>query len=164
MIPNPPSTSELRTTLDLPQLSQIGLVVNDLEESIQYYEKTLGFGPFTRSGVDFNLVFDFIELRGERVETDFLMGFAALGSLELELIQPVRGPSIYQEFLEKSGEGLHHLCFDVDNLDERLARYRSMGIAVIMEGRTPNSGFAYLDTDKIGGVVIELVQRPFRRA
>ncbi len=155
---------EMKRTLDLPEMSQIGIIVKDLERTIEYYENTLGMGPFTRSGVDFNLVFDYIELRGERVETDFLLGFAALGSLELELIQPVRGPSLYQEFLERSAEGLHHLCFDVDDLDERLKRYRSMGLTVLMEGRTPNSGFAYLDTDKIGGVIIELVQRPSRRS
>ncbi len=162
MIPEP--SPEMRQTLDLPEMSQIGIVVKDLERAIEYYEDTLGFGPFTRSGVDFNLVFDYIELRGERVETEFLMGFAALGSLELELIQPVRGPSLYREFLERGSEGLHHLCFDVDDLDERLKRYRSMGLPALMEGRTPNGGFAYLDTEKIGGVIIELVQRPSRRA
>ncbi len=162
MIPEP--SPEMRQTLDLPEMSQIGIVVKDLERAIGFYEDTLGLGPFTRSGVDFNLVFETIELRGERVETEFLMGFAALGSLELELIQPVRGPSLYREFLERGGEGLHHLCFDVDDLDERLKRYRSMGLPTLMEGRTPNGGFAYLDTEKIGGVIIELVQRPSRRA
>ena len=162
MFPKP--SPGIRQTLDLPELSQIGIVVNDLEQAIAYYENTLGFGPFTRSGVDFNLVFDFIEYRGERVETEFLMAFAALGNLELELIQPVSGPSHYREFLDRSGEGLHHLCFDVDNLNERLERCRAMGIEVLMEGRTPISGFAYLDTEKIGGVIIELVQRPSRRA
>ncbi len=155
---------ELRQTLDLPEMSQIGLVIKDLERTIEYYENTLGFGPFTRSGVDFNLVFDFIELRGERVETDFRLAFAAMGTLELELIQPVRGPSLYQEFLDHGGEGLHHICFDIDNLDERLERCRAMGLQVLMEGRTPNSGFAYLNTENIGGVIIELVQRPTRRS
>ena len=127
MFPKP--SPGIRQTLDLPELSQIGIVVNDLEQAIAYYANTLGFGPFTRSGVDFNLVFDFIEYRGERVETEFLMAFAALGNLELELIQPVSGPSHYRECLARSVEGLHHLCFDVDNLNERLERCRAMGSA-----------------------------------
>ncbi len=157
-----PSTG-IRETLDLPELSQIGIVVKDLEQAVAYYENTLGFGPFLRSGVDFNLVFEYIEYRGNRVETEFLMAFGTIGSLELELIQPVSGPSIYREFLDNGCEGFHHLCFDVDDLEERLARYRAMGIEALMEGRTRDSGFAYLDTEQAGGVIIELLQRPARR-
>lgn len=151
-------------TLDLPELSQIGIIVHDRQQAVDYYEKVLGFGPFTLSGQDFDLVFDKIEYRGQVVETEFLMAFGPMGSLELELIQPVHGPSVYADFLANKGEGMHHLCFDVDDLDARIERYKDMGINVLMRGWTPISGFAYLDTESIGGVVIELVERPKRRA
>jgi methylmalonyl-CoA/ethylmalonyl-CoA epimerase len=92
------------------------------------------------------------------------MAFGSLGPVELELIQPLSGPTIFDEFLQSGREGLHHLGFDVKDMETRLERYQSIGIGVIQQGRHKAGGFAYLDTEKIGGVIFELIQRPGRRA
>jgi methylmalonyl-CoA/ethylmalonyl-CoA epimerase len=155
---------ELRDALELPKVSQIGMVVLNLRKTVAYYEDTLGIGPFVLSGRDFELKFECIEYRGRTVDSEFLMAFAPLGGLELEFIQTWKGPTLYDEFLERAGEGIHHVGFDVDDLDDRLARYRNLGIDVLMEGRTKQGGFAYLDTERIGGMIFELVQRPAIRA
>ena len=154
----------LRSALDLPALSQIGMVVANLGETVAYYENTLGTGKFVVSDRDFELKFEYIEYRGRRVDSEFLMAFGPLGGLELEFIQTMKGPTLYDEFVERAGEGIHHLGFDIDDLDERLARYRNLGIEVLMEGRTRHGGFAYLDTESIGGMIVELIQRPSIRA
>jgi catechol 2,3-dioxygenase-like lactoylglutathione lyase family enzyme len=146
----------LRSALDLPALSQIGMVVANLGETVAYYENTLGTGKFVVSDRDFELKFEYIEYRGRRVDSEFLMAFGPLGGLELEFIQTMKGPTLY--------DGIHHLGFDIDDLDERLARYRNLGIEVLMEGRTRHGGFAYLDTESIGGMIVELIQRPSIRA
>ena len=151
--------NEIKQTLDLPDVSQIGIVVKDLDKTIDYYEKVLGLGPFVRPEITF------IEKFYDDTAADFEMemAFCSLGPLEMELIQPVTPPTVYHDFLEKRGEGLHHLGFDVKDMEERLRRYRKMGIKVMQMGRTKVGGFAYLDTEGIGGVLIELIQRAGRR-
>ncbi|MBW2146153.1 MAG: VOC family protein [Deltaproteobacteria bacterium] len=155
--------SQISKALDLPDVSQIGLIVRDMDRAVEYYEKIIGLGPFVRSDRDIEIVFDPVYYRGEKVDSTWIMAFASLGPVELELIQPVKGPTIYHEFLERGGEGIQHLGFDVSDMEARIARYRGMGIEVIQQGRTPVGGFAYLDTEKIGGVVFELIQRKARR-
>ena len=149
-----PSSPPART-LELPEVGQIAIVVADLEKAIEYYERTIGLGPFRRVEKDFDPVF----YRGEKISSKWLLAFAAMGPTQYELIQPVSGPSLYREFLERHGEGLHHLGFYVDDLDERVARYRQISIGVLMEGRDATVAFAYLDTVKVGGVIFELIER-----
>lgn len=87
---------------------------------------------------------------------------AQVGQVELELIQPLEGESIYKEFLEKKGEGLHHLSFFVHDIDEEEARLTKQGFKALASGRRPGGGFTYFETDRVGGVVMELIQRPLR--
>lgn len=156
-------SSNLIQKLDLPNLSQIGFVVKDIDRAIEYYEKTVGLGPFIRSDRDIQIEFEFIEYRGKKVDSRWIMAFASLAPVELELVQPLSGPTIYNEFFQGGGEGLHHLGFDVKDIEARVERYQSMGIQIIQQGRTKTGGFAYLDTKKIAGTIFELIQRPARR-
>jgi methylmalonyl-CoA/ethylmalonyl-CoA epimerase len=161
---NMTSSSNLIQKLDLPDLSQIGMVVKDMNRAIEYYEKTIGLKPFIRSDRDIQIDFQFIEYRGKKVDSKWTMAFTSLAPVELELIQPLSGPTIYNEFLQNGCEGLHHLGFDVKDIEARIERYRNMGIEVIQQGQTRTARFAYLDTGKIGGTVFELIQRSARRA
>lgn len=154
------SSEQIKETLDLPSVSQVGIIVRDMDKAISYYEKVWGVGPFVRPEI---VITDKLY---HGLPTDYvsIMGFCSLGSIEMELIQPISGPSIHLDFLQKRGEGLHHLGFDVKDMDSRVERYRKMGIEVTLSGRTSAGGFAYLDTEIIGGVIIELIQRKGRRA
>lgn len=149
---------ELKEKLNLPAMSQIGIVVRDLDRAVTYYEK-LGLGPFVKPEISYTDIF----YHGRPVTAKWIMGFCSLGQIEMELAQPVSGPNVYQDFLEVKGEGIHHLGFDVKNMDERLERYGKMGIRVLQSGRTPYGGFAHLDITDIG-VIIEIIQRKSRRA
>ncbi len=92
------------------------------------------------------------------------MAFARMGPIELEFSSPVRSPSIYEDFLNQHGEGLHHIGFDVSSLDEAIEQADKIGIAVLMSGRTATGGgFAHLDTTKSGGTIFEIIQRPSPR-
>jgi len=92
------------------------------------------------------------------------MGFCSLGSVELELIQPITAPTIYHDFLQEKGEGLHHLGFDVKDIEKKLVLCKEMGIKIIQGGQGATSHFEYLDTEEVGGVIFELIQREKRRA
>lgn len=154
---------ETKERFKLPDVSQIGVVVKDIEKAVQYYESTLGIGPWVRLDIEYQ---DRM-LRGKPADFKYKMAFASLGPVEFELIQPVEGATVYDELLEKKGEGLHHLGFDVgsmENMEQRLAFFKEQGIEVIQSGRTEVGKFAYLDTEAIGGVIFELISRPGRRA
>ena len=63
-----------------------------------------------------------------------------------------------KEFLEKRGEGIHHIGFFVDGFDRETAKMAEKGFKITQSGETPEVRWAYFDTDAVGGVVIELMQ------
>ena len=150
----------LRELLQLPAVTQIGIVVPDLEEAIAFYQEKFLIGPFERIPDFQKLGYQETYYKGEPGNFNSTFAFFRLGMTEIEIIQPLYGRSIYRDFLERGRQGLHHLGFDVyDDFDERLAAYAGIGIGVLMSGRSPSRAFAYLDTEKIGGVVFELLDR-----
>ena len=146
--------------LNLPNVSQIGVVTRDLDQVMAHYEKELGLGPF----VELKITYTNQYYHGKPTDSLWRLGFCSLGPVELELIEPVTGPTVYHDFLKEKGEGLHHVGFDVKDMDEKIRLCAEAGIGVLQIGRTPVGGFAYLDTEKIGGVIFELIQRKCRRA
>ncbi len=117
-------------------------------------------GPFARPQISYAEKFYY----GKLVNSKWVKAFCSLGPLELEIIQPITGPTIYHDFLNENNEGVHHLGFDVRDIDEILFLCRKMEIQVIQSGWGSTSRFAYLDTVKVGGVTFELIQRKGRRA
>lgn len=146
--------------LELPAVSQVGIVVRDILQTIEYYQNVLGLGPFAMP----DIVYEEKHYYGKPVDCDFKMAFCSLGSVEMEIIQPISGPTIYNDFLVKKGEGLHHLGFDVIDIEKKLALCKELGIGIIQGGKGATSHFEYLDTESISGVIFELIQRKKRRA
>jgi len=139
-------------------IKQVGIVVKDINKAVDYYS-SLGIGPFRTLPSGNAPVYTDKKLRGKEAEFTMEIRLAQVGEVELELIQPLEGESIYKEFLEEKGEGLHHLGFFVDDIDEEEARLAKQGIKALASGRRPGGGFTYFETDRIGGVIMELIQR-----
>jgi catechol 2,3-dioxygenase-like lactoylglutathione lyase family enzyme len=146
--------TELRKKLHLPPPSQICIVVYDLKKTAEYYQNVLGIGPFVFP----EIIYDTMTYYGKPENGFWEMAFARMGALELEFSCPVRSPSIYEDFLKEHGEGLHHIGFDVPNIDEIIDRAESLGIKALMTGRTAKGGFAHLDTTQQGGTIFEIIR------
>ncbi len=133
----------------------VGIIVSDLDRAISYYS-SLGAGPFER------LKSRLVEERwlGRPVDRSVMKAevrMGRVGSLPVELIQPISGGSIWQEFLEQNGEGLHHLAFLVDDLDAAVSNAVANGAKVIREGKfADGGGLVYLSG--IGGYITEFVR------
>jgi methylmalonyl-CoA/ethylmalonyl-CoA epimerase len=85
-----------------------------------------------------------------------------IGNIELELIQPLDGESPHKEFLDQKGEGIQHLGFLVDNLEESVKKLTAEGSEILLEAQHKGGGgIAYLDLE-VGGLIVELVQRGSR--
>jgi catechol 2,3-dioxygenase-like lactoylglutathione lyase family enzyme len=140
---------------------QVGIVVKSIDETIKYYEETFGFGPFEIREVDYPKATYYGEPAGYRGKRAFFY----LGPIQVELIELKDGKTIHEGFLKEKGEGIHHIAFQVKNLEEGKRKAKKAGLKVIQGFARPDGGgFAYLDSDKIGGVVFELIQRPPEKA
>jgi len=136
------------------RIDHVGVVVKDMDRAIEYYS-SLGIGPFEPLRVTVTER----KVWGKRVENIKLkVRVTQMGPVQFELIEPVEGESIQKEFLESKGEGINHLGFFVDDIDKEVAKLVKKGFKVISSGRWLGGGFAYFDTDKVGGVQTELIQ------
>jgi 4-hydroxyphenylpyruvate dioxygenase-like putative hemolysin len=136
---------------------QIGVIVRDMDQAVAFYE-CLGMGPFD-SPKGAAPIFDRQMYDKPAPDVKNRISTTQMGAVQLELVQPISGKSLQREFLEKHGEGVNHLAFLVDDLDGEVAKLVQKGFRVISSGRTAQSAFAYLDTNKVGGVVFELIQQ-----
>lgn len=139
------------------QIDQVGVVVRDIDKAVEYYS-SFGIGPFESLNVNITER----EVYGKPADdVKNIVKVAQMGRVDLELVQPAAGESIQKEFLERHGEGINHLGFFVDDLDQEVAKLVEKGFKVIMSAKfIGGGGFAYLDTEKVGGVQFELIQWP----
>ena len=136
---------------------QIGIVVNNIDETIEYYTEMFGFGPYEIKHVDYSDATYYGQSAGYRGKRAFFY----LGNIEIELIELVDGKTIHEDFLKEHGEGLHHIGFQVESLGESVNNAEQAGFKVTQGFARPDgSGFAYLDSDKTGGVIVELILSP----
>lgn len=143
---------------------QVGVVVADLEAAVAAHSRMCGctsddwrFDEFGRDSVE--------ELTVRGAPAAFSMRLAFHGSApELELIQPLAGPSIYAEWLAAGAGGLHHLAVAVTSLERATAAMERAGFATLQAGHgfapAGRGGFAYFDTAAALGYFIEAVELP----
>ncbi len=157
------SESTLKTGAEMfppSSLCQIGIVVRSIDETIKYYQEVFGFGPFELRDVDYPTATYYGETAGYRGKRAFFH----LGPIQIELIELKDGKTIHESFLREKGEGLHHIGFLVKNLEEAKKKAESAGLEVTQGFTRPDgTGFAYLDSDRVGGVIFELIRRPEKR-
>ena len=143
----------------LPPPAQVGGVVKNLDEAINYYSRVFGLGPFQT--IEFAPDKHWVKEKPTPIRLK--IGLCQWGSLQLELIEPVEGDAPHKWFLTEKGEGLQHLGFIVDNYDEWLHYLKDKGIGVLMEAETDVEGMghvraAYVESDRTGGVLFELIE------
>ena len=148
---------EKNTFLDLKNLkiNQLGYVYKDIEKQAMIMENMSGVSKFT--------IFDPVDVkinyRGENKTIKMKAGFGTLyDDTQIELLQPVEGDSIYNEFLNQGREGFHHILYIVDDLQAVIDKYKEAGIEVIQSGKVMTSSYAYMDTEELMGLIIEFAQ------
>ena len=156
-----------KPTVDLSiygHVVQVGWVVKDLDRVVSYWEK-LGLKNINHDGVQ---EFPDVTYRGKKTPLSLKMAFGDIGGVQIEWIQPVKGKSVYDEFLAQHGDGVHHLAFAVrspEQLEQQLKYFREKGVEIVQhgswQGEKGKGLFAYLDTAaKGGGITIELMYNP----
>jgi methylmalonyl-CoA/ethylmalonyl-CoA epimerase len=131
----------------LEGLAHVGIAVRSLEEAIPRWTEALGVRHRDTTTLD---------------SMGLKIAFLEAGGAEIELLESVRPDSTIAKFLEKRGEGIHHLSFYVRDLEAALARAAAAGLQLI--DRTPRDGshgtkIAFLHPRTMGGVLIEFCER-----
>jgi len=128
------------------KISHIGIAVTSIAEALPFYRDVLG-----------------LKFEGTEVveEQKVKVAFLAIGESRIELLEPTAPDSPVAKFLEKHGPGIHHLAYQVDGLEERLAALKGQGVRLIDE--TPRTGahhtrIAFLHPKASGGVLTELCE------
>lgn len=129
------------------KIDHVGIAVTSLEGRLPFWAEALGLGVSAIETVD-----------SEQVKVAFL----SAGPSRVELLEPTGDSSPVSRFLDKRGEGIHHLTFEVDDIDAALTRLREREVAILGDAARPGAEgtrVAFLHPQATGGVLVELVER-----
>jgi len=129
----------------IKKINHIAIAVKDVEESLKFWCDAMG------------LKVDHIEdVPSQKSEVVFI----PVGDSEVELVRPTSPDSGVAKFVEEKGGGMHHLCFEVDNIDEMLMQLKEKGIRLINEValELPGRKMAFIHPKSTNGVLVELYE------
>jgi methylmalonyl-CoA/ethylmalonyl-CoA epimerase len=133
----------------IKRIDHIAIAVEDLNQSLGFWEKALGLHVH--------------EVRNAP-EQAVDIAFLPVGTSEVELVKPVTADSGIAKWMAKRGPGIHHICFEVDDIRQALADLAAQGMELIdKEPRKSQDGrlYAFVHPKSTGGVLIELYQQRF---
>jgi methylmalonyl-CoA/ethylmalonyl-CoA epimerase len=131
------------------KIDHIGIVVKNLEKSLQPYQELLGLPLKEREE---------LELKG----SNYKIAFLPISGVNLELVETDSTTGIAAEFLRDHGEGIHHMAFEVEDLDKMMEELQSRGVRFVwdkpLQG-SRGSRVAYFKPEEFNGIYIELVEK-----
>lgn len=149
------------------KIVQIGIVTSDIHKTMKDWTEKLDVGPWRYKLLDEKSITNATEfLDGETKDVNvpfaFYNALTEIGDLQIELIQPLYGPTIYQEFMDRKGEGLHHIKegIAVEDWEDHVEKMVSRGMKVTQSGRINKAAFAYFNTEPVIDVIIEASKEP----
>ncbi len=131
----------------IKKIDHIGIAVNSLEESLSFYEDALGLK-----------VENIEEVPDQKVK----VGFLDIGGVHLELLEPSSPDGPVAKFIEKRGEGIHHIAILVDNIEESIGLMKDKGVKLIDESPRKGAGgskMAFVHPKSTHGILLELYEK-----
>lgn len=146
-----------KSLLDTEVITQIGILVHDIEKTAQKIADFFGVekppiqltGPREEALTEYN---------GEPSEARAKLAFFRMGQVDLELIEPDHHPSTWRDHLDKHGEGVHHIAFQIKGMKEKLQVLADKGYPLQQKGEYTGGRYAYVDTTADLKVLIELLE------
>jgi methylmalonyl-CoA/ethylmalonyl-CoA epimerase len=131
----------------IKRIDHIAIAVEDMNQSLGFWEKALGLHVHAMQNVP---------------EQAADIAFLPIGQSEVELVRPVTEDSGIAKWMSKRGPGIHHICFEVDDIRATLAELTAHGVELIDQAPRERDGklYAFVHPKSTGGVLIELYQLP----
>jgi methylmalonyl-CoA/ethylmalonyl-CoA epimerase len=134
--------------MEITHIEHIGIAVKSIEEQLPYYEGVLGLKCYNVETVE-----------DQKVKTAFFM----VGPTKIELLEPTSEESTIARFIEKRGEGVHHIAYATKNVNEALKEVEAKGVRLIdreARGGAEGLSIAFLHPKSTGSVLTELCEHP----
>lgn len=133
--------------MDLKKIDHIGIAVKDIESAKRFYEGSLG-----------------LKVDHEETFKEMKIAFVRVGNVNLELIESTTEEGVIARFITKRGEGVHHIAYEVEDVDEALDKLKAKGVRLLDE--KPRLGahgkhVAFLHPQSSFGVLSELVSKKY---
>ncbi len=132
----------------IKRINHIAVAVNNLEEAAKFYQNMLGL---SLSGVEV--------VAAQKTKA----GFFKVGESNIELVQPTEADSPLTKFLEAKGQGIHHICFEVDDVEAEIKALLEKGATMVDQKPRPGAHqtrVAFIHPKSSNGVLIELCELP----
>ncbi|MDH5705570.1 MAG: VOC family protein [Candidatus Aminicenantes bacterium] len=129
----------------IKQVSHLGMAVKNLEEAREFYHSVFG-----------------LESSEPIIGGDgtIRVSMVRVGSTLIELLQPIGSEGVMAKFLEKRGEGFHHICYDVDDIHAEIASIKAAGLDVLGDPKPGAEGMSvFLHPRGTHGILVELVEK-----
>ncbi len=134
--------------MELTHIEHIGIAVKSIEEQLPYYEGVLGLKCYNIETVE-----------DQKVKTAFFK----IGQTKIELLEPTCEESTIAKFIEKRGEGIHHIAYSTNNVNEALKEMEEKGVKLIDQKARPGAeglNIAFLHPKSTGSVLTEICEHP----
>lgn len=147
-------------------IAQIGMVVQDVDKSVEAYWRLFGIGPWDFYTYEKPLV-EKMSYYGKPADYKIRIALSYFGPMRIELIELIEGSTVYEDFINTRGYGIQHVGVLVDDMESALQMARDAGFEMIMDGSgfglDGDGHYAYLDTEGQIDIMLELIKRPKRR-
>lgn len=145
--------------VELPEVEQVAIVVEDLDDGMARFRAILGVEPWTVFRFEPPMLTD-TTYRGEEAEYGMVLAIGYAGETMIELIEPTIGPNVYRDHLDEHGEGLHHVAYfgwDEDEATEVIEKFEDAGMPVVQSGHYEGTDFWYFDSqEELNGLMFEI--------
>lgn len=151
----------MASIIDSNVLTQVGFIVKDIEVSKRKFAAFFGIEPPNHfDGGAFDVTGTTVNGEPAPYANCWMAFFNAGPNVQIELIQPNGIKSTWQDYLDKHGEGIHHIAFNVKDMDQKIEACEAMGMSCVQRGKYGNAAgeYAYMDATQDLKCIIELLE------
>ena len=138
-------------------ITQVAIVVHNIEEKARAWADVLGM-PVPEIIITDTVDKAQTQYHGASTEARAKLAFFHLGQVALELIEPIGAPSTWQEHLDKYGESIHHIAFEIKGMQDKITYLAGKGVPLVQKGEYTGGRYAYSDGMAKLGAVLELLE------
>ena len=138
-------------------VTQVAIVVKDIDKTRKAWAEILGVDAPVVSVAESHPSRP-TRYHGDLTDAEAKLAFLDMVNLQIELIQPLGGKSTWQEFLDKNGEGIHHIAFSVKDINGMEKKFEMKGMPTIQNGGWDGGAYSYIDAGQSLGCILELLE------
>lgn len=144
--------------LGTSSIVQVGIVVADVEATARAWSRILGL-PMPEIRITDEFDFAHTQYQGTPTFARARLAFLNVGQMDIELLEPIGGPSAWHDHLQQHGPSMHHVAFEIAGMGEKRAFLDDQGLKLLQSGEFVGGRYACFDSQARLGAILELLER-----